>query len=119
MNKVMFYSSTLPTGATGTTATLIQKADSIGLWVSAVASVFTSGVVKITLESSPKSGVSTRTSYFYDYVNATPKEAAVTISTGGFYEIPNAGGADIVRLNFDVALTQTINVHLTTPKITF
>lgn len=119
MQKVPYIISSLPTGATGTTAVVVQKADTIGFYVPAVVANFTSGVVTVTLETSPVSGVATKTSYFYDYVNKTPATCVVTISTGGFYELPNAGGADVVRLNFDVALTQSVNVYLTAPKISF
>lgn len=119
MNRVPYVTNNLATAATGTSVMLLQKADSVGFWVSAVASIWTSGVIKVTLETSPASGVSSRTSYFYDYVNKTPSECAITISTGGFYEIPNAGGGDLARINFDVATTQSVNIHITTPKITF
>ncbi len=119
MNKIPVYASTVSAGLTGTVVTKKEKSDSLGLYVSAIAGKFASAVVLFTVEQSPTSGLSTFTSYFYDYPNKTPAACAVTISTAGFYELPRGSEGDFVRISFDVATTQVFNVVLTTPKTTF
>ena len=119
MNKVPYYQLDVAAGASATTSVEIQKSDQVMFYVPAVAANFASGVVKAVLQGSYASGVTAITSYFYDYVNGTNAENAVTISTGGLYEFPNPGAAPYVKVKFDVAATVAVSTYLTTPKTTF
>lgn len=119
MEKVKYFISSIATAATGTSVNACGQAHQYMVYVPSVAATFTSTAVKMTLEGAYASGVSTKTCYFYDYVNKTPNECAATISTGGFYELPFPGSPDFVRVSFDVATTQAVQCTLITPKTTF
>jgi hypothetical protein len=119
MNKVPALISTMATGATVTASFVVGMRDQVLLQIPAVVANFTSGVITASLLGSYQSGVTAQTMYYYNYVSGNPSECLVTISTGGVYEMPHPGSAEVLKIKFDVATTQAVNVGIMTPKTTF
>jgi hypothetical protein len=122
MREVNTYTMPIATSVTGTTQVHIGYADALNVFVPGTMTAWAgSSTINLRLCGAPQSGTSARTSYFYDYVNLTPAQCVITITTGGAYEIPNAsGGQPYVRIEFDVATTQaTAGLVLTTSRISY
>lgn len=119
MNVVNTYPLAVGTTTTGTTQVFVGQSDVLQLYVPRISTTFGSAVVAFRLMGSPTSAISAITSYFYDYSGKTPNECVITVSTGGLYEIPNAGGPGFIRIQYDVAATAATTVYLQTCRVTY
>lgn len=120
MNLTQNYQLSVTASAiTYTSQIFIGQHDVAMLFVPRLSTWYRSGVAEIRLRGSYASTVSAITSYFYDYSNQTPKECVVTISTGGFYEIPTGGGPGHISLQFDTTVTNTTTLYLMTSRISY
>ena len=118
MNNVVYYTLSMTTGTTQSTQIQVQKYDQLMLYVPALSTVAGSGVITASLKIGygPSSAA---TAYYYDYVSAAPAECKITMTTGGVYEIPNAGSGNYIQFAFDVAATQATTCYILTPKGTY
>jgi hypothetical protein len=119
MNSIQYYPITVATTTTSTSVINVDKYDQLQVYVPAVASIFGSGVVAITLKGKPSLGNTSLNMNYFDYVNKTPATSVITISTGGVYEMPYPGATNYVSLQFDVATTNTTQIILMAPKTTY
>jgi hypothetical protein len=119
VNVVQTYISSFATGATVTTTVYVGNTEQIILNVPAINTVFGSAVVAFSLKGAATSTASPTQMYYWDYGSGTPKSCVVTVGTGGLYEMPNAGGAPYVQLQFDIAATKTTGISLMTPRTTY
>lgn len=116
MENVKYYAMTVTTGNTGTTQIYTGQHDQLLMYVPALSTWGGSSAVGFRVQGSYQSGTSAKTNYIYDYINATPKECLATISTGGMYELPFAGGVGNLRIEYDVAATQATTIYLVIPR---
>lgn len=116
MNIVPAYDVPVAVSATSTTPVYIDKYDQLLIEIPAVASVFASGVVNITLQGAATSSSSNREMHYYDYVSQTPNTCVITVSTGGIYEMAYPGALNFISLAFDVAASQPTMFKILGPK---
>lgn len=118
-DKIQYYDVTLSAAGTTTPTVYVDKYDQLMVRVPAVASVFSSSPVKISLLAAPTVNHSTLQAHYYDYVNQTPASSIITVSTAGIYEMPYPGANQYLSLSFDVAASQTVSISLICPKTTY
>lgn len=120
MNRVLFYALSCPTGTTTTAQTYLDKYDHLSIYIPKVVGFCGSSTMNITLKGAPSEALSALTVSYYDYVNKTPNNVIITITTGGIYELPAVGIAlNYLQVTFDVACTNTTNCYLIAPKTTY
>lgn len=121
MNVVQNYPLSCTTAMTSTSGVYLGNTEQIILNIpNELTSVWASGVIAFSLlGSNSASGTYTQVN-FWDYGNSTPKSCVVTASTGGMYELPNAGGVPFVKIQWDTATTKaTAGLSLLTPRTTY
>lgn len=120
MNTVQVYTLTVATSATGTQTIYVGNTEQILFYLPKVSTVFGSGVVAFSLQGASTSTIAPVQVNYWDYGSTTPKSCVVTASTGGIYELPNAGGTPYIRIQFDIAATNaTSAAQVMTPRTTY
>jgi len=93
--------------------------DSVQLYIPEISGVFASTTVEFSLQGSYASDVTAKTVNLYEYACGTSAESKLTITTGGIYEMPYAGGVQWLKISFNTAVTQATTIAMMTPKTTF
>lgn len=119
MENISYVPLTIGTAVTGSSQVFIPMQDQLLLFIPALATWVGSATMAFRLQGSYASGTSAKTAYIYDYVNQTPKECAITITTGGMYELPYPGGMQQVRIEFDAAATKATSIYLVLPRAAY
>lgn len=110
--QTLVQTLSMATGASNTTLVYVGQFQNISLQVPAIVANFISGTVEFSYLVTPVSGVTQQTASIFDYVNLTPVMAKITCTTGGVYELPNAGSFPFIQIQANTTTTQATTLRL-------